>query len=533
MVVSTIYDKDLKQKVFQVRGSERYTNSTQTTLEIEYDASHRSYLEVTLTSTVKRKIGSSSIVFYCDDTILGIEPCNESDSEVEATYQVSYGYHKFYAKYVGNTQCLSSKSGIVELGITEPDLEDTSITFNIDGNIDIDRWIEDIDDLVVKITLKDESNNTITNEDVSIYLNDELYDTVTLTEAQQVLSLDYTGYGSHIYLKAVFEGDDTYLECEKQFDFYHGYSLTAIPEYTKVGVGTYVNVGVSLSKTTGTPMGSKWLQLKKGNDVVGTGITDSNGNATLIAIVNAAGENNYTVVETSTEETTPSFAITAVQISDIAIESDKITSTNVTLPITLVAYDTNNATVADIPITVDNDTLVTNNYGLALYTYDGVAAGDVDMTISAGSYTETYSIEDTFQYFSQSQQKSYNLNYSVRNSLSVLQKYNGLELAASLDDGNFRLIGDYNSQLPLTTWKFEFDIVRYENYNTLTVCGVEIPYNLIGLKPHIRVERKSSSLEVYVNDTKVATKQNFQNRAEIIVGGGATLILDNLKLMRL
>ena len=542
MVVSTIYDKDLKQKVFQVRGSERYTNSTQTTLEIEYDNSHKSYLEVTLTSTVKRKIGSSSIVFYCDDTILGIVACNESDSEVEATYQVSYGYHKFYAKYVGNTQCLSSKSGIIELDVTEPDLPETILSFVQTGTLDSEKWIENVSNLSYKVLLEDESNNAITGKDILIYVNGEYYDTVTSASSAQALSINYSTYGKHIILKAVFEGDDDYLASNDSVEFYHNYVVTAAPKYRKTGIGSAAIVNATVTKSDGRAVGNRTVILKEGSTILATSITDSNGNVTLSKYLDDVGNHNLKVVE-SIMNAAIDVSIEIIGVTSITVDSDKVTSNNNTLPLTVRAYN-NHIPVVNLPINItlyhsntseDCGEIITNSSGIAYYNYEGEAVGKVSIVADSGDVVKGILIDDTYQYFSQSQQKSFNVDYSVRNSLAVLQKYNGLEMAAADIPGYFILQGTYYQSIDdvFPDWRFEFDLIQYAHYNTLRVCGIEITYNQIKLKPHIVADKVDDTLTIYVNGTETISTSTFENRANIIVGSGAVLTIDNMKLMRL
>ena len=540
MVVSTIYDKDLKQKVFQVRGSERYTNSTQTTLEIEYDNSHKSYLEVTLTSTVKRKIGSSSIVFYCDDTILGIVACNESDSEVEATYQVSYGYHKFYAKYVGNTQCLSSKSGIIELEGVIPDIPETSITINT--FYVYAGWIEDLDNAGIYLTLKDDENNVLIGKDVLLYVNDEYLDTITVASQMEQLPIqEYSVYGKHVHIKAVFEGDDSYFACEAERTFNQGYDIVATPVYDKICLGDNTRINVALSQSDGIVLRASSVSLYDSNDTL---LEQKNTNMDGIASFNGeylttAGTHTLKAVK-GTNGDYDNATINVVSIDNIATEYlDDITAKGFSAQAVFVPY-ANGAKTTGLPVTVGSDVLLTNSAGEIDFQYDGTGAGKVNINVAAGSCTTSAVIQDTYQYFSKSQQKNYNLNYSVRNSLAVVDRYYVLELFASDVTGYFILEGEYVqpvsfSPLVFPNWKFEFDIIRHSNYNTLTVCGVEIPRNMIMANAHVTAERFNdyNLTIVTVNDTEIRQYTSSTNRADITIGSGMTLGIDNLKIMRL
>ena len=94
MVVSTIYDEELKTTVFQIRDSERYTNSTYTSLELTYNNARRDYITVNMTATVQKHLGKSNVAFYDGDTLLSIVTCNQGTSTVTSSAKVPYGYHR-------------------------------------------------------------------------------------------------------------------------------------------------------------------------------------------------------------------------------------------------------------------------------------------------------------------------------------------------------------------------------------------------------------------------------------------------------
>lgn len=261
-MLSVVYDKDIMEKVFQLRDSERYTNSTQTTLEMTYNNNRSDYVTANFTATVKKHLGRGSIAFYCDNELVAVQNCNQGTETITASAKVSYGYHTYYAKYLGNAECLSSKSGVVELSITEPNLPKTIVGLSV-VDLDSNSWIDALPNMI--LTLKNADDNTaITGKDIKIYVNDDEPITYTLTgSSASIKSLlsDYNNYIGQMKVRVEFEGDVEYLGNEAETTFYVGYDLNATPKYTKIGVGDTVTIDVLLSKPNGEPVADKSIKL--------------------------------------------------------------------------------------------------------------------------------------------------------------------------------------------------------------------------------------------------------------------------------
>ena len=260
MVLSILYDKELSAKVFQLRDSERYTNSTQTTLEVDYQNNRRDYISVDLTAGILKNLGKSSVAFYCDDELVNVVTCNQGTSSVATSTQVSYGYHKFYAKYLGNAQCLSSKSGVVEFEVTEPDIPKSSLSFDVTGLTN--NWVETVAGATVTLSHKDNNNAALTGKTVKISVNGETPSNFTINSASaNISSLLPNNYSGELTIRAEFEGDVAYLECETETKFYVGYDLSAVLKYAKIGVGDEAAVDVKLAKTNGGAVANKTVKL--------------------------------------------------------------------------------------------------------------------------------------------------------------------------------------------------------------------------------------------------------------------------------
>lgn len=242
MIVSTKYDDELKAKVFVVRGDERYTRSTITTLAVTTANTNRSYLAVILTATVRRHLGQSSVVFYDGDMVIGVATCNSNQTNITIQARVNYGSHKFYAKYMGNAQCLSSKSGIKEVTVDEPALTKTRIDVD---NIE-EYYLESSGFTITGNLLKIVSDvpSALVSKTITMVVGDgEIYSESTTSTSGGEFSFSGAAYqlGEGIYdARISFDGDDTYLGYD--FDFvlvisHDNCIIETTTKYAKIGVG--------------------------------------------------------------------------------------------------------------------------------------------------------------------------------------------------------------------------------------------------------------------------------------------------------
>lgn len=257
MVVSTIYDKELNAKVFQIRDSERYTNSTQTALEISYENNHRNYVTMNFTVSVHKHLGKSSVVVYCDNEVVAIAPITQSQSSVTLSANVEYGTHNYYAKFMGNAECLSSRSGITELEVIEPNLIKTRFDVSI-AELDANDWVGNIKTIEPLVVLLDKDNNTIlANKTIIITVPNYLDEVEKVTTSSELNISDlfnnenWNGFVGDVTLKIAFEGDNEYLGSDIEFRFYAGYDFTVTPTYTKIGLGDTTPLTATLSKPNG------------------------------------------------------------------------------------------------------------------------------------------------------------------------------------------------------------------------------------------------------------------------------------------
>lgn len=105
MIVGTKYDKELKEKVFYVREVDSYTHKTTTNLTVDWVDG-----VFTLTAVVSNLIGKGFVKFYRDGVEVGEQYVSKTATLL---LQSETNTGVFVAKFMGNSDCLKSKSSEV------------------------------------------------------------------------------------------------------------------------------------------------------------------------------------------------------------------------------------------------------------------------------------------------------------------------------------------------------------------------------------------------------------------------------------
>lgn len=518
MVVYTEFDSDLKEKVFVVRGAERYTHSTSCEISVVYHDNRRSYLSLDLTAEVKHHIGTSSVAFYDDDNLLGIVDISQSQSSVQFTANVDYGYHKLYAKFMGNAECLSSKSHISELTVNNPDLPDTEFVVDLYRDEVIDNYISP------NVTLN--SNNVaLSNRQIKVYVDEVLESTRTLngTTSLNIYSLSK---GVH-KIKFDFEGDEEYLASSYEFNVYVGYNILAELNRPSVVVGETVTIDVDV------------LSYKYGDGIIGeeitvvgfntTGTTDDDGHASINVVVNSV-VSSITIRHTRTN-TTIVLPIQVVTISSIEMSaSNDITFDGNDTLVSIIPRLANGASVPNLLVDVNGTDYTTDNTGLIEYTHTGNGGGLTRVTATSGGVSEYVEFEDVIRYWST--ERTANWYYSKVKEITVTEMNQGLQLRTA-SNGTGQIYFGY-SESKTQDWIFEFTVKSVTESNVggqLLVCI----HNLgrINANSRIRVQKIGNVQEFYVNDSLIVTNTNSSWFVPFLVVNGASVLIDKLKIMRL
>lgn len=268
----------------------------------------------------------------------------------------------------------------------------------------------------------------------------------------------------------------------------------------------------------------------------GNAITNAEGKATYtMQSFPTAGAKTVEIIEQNggMSITVP---VTVVNITQMDLSlSEEVVTENKTTNIIAKPYS-NGSPVPNILVHINGEDYVTNSNGEASHPFIGTGGGMVSVNANCGNRSSSVSICDALQYFSMEKSREFNFSYYTRNSLSVTRKFKGLELAASVNsDGSFYLT---ISEL-LENAVLEFDVVSYASnpsaqihHDRVVVNEQEVVGNYLADKPHIKVECRNGTEKLYVNNSVVATRTNYNFFPVITVGGGTILTIDNIKMYK-
>ena len=141
--VTTIWDKIeelvdeekviVQKKVFRVAGDERYARTTDVVFSNLTQTSRNNYgYIVTAEVDVLRDYGDSTITIHDADTVISvIDWSSVGSAQTIELPRLSWNVtHKLWVSYDGNSQCLKSKSEVIESSQTNPDIVDTPLSNN-------------------------------------------------------------------------------------------------------------------------------------------------------------------------------------------------------------------------------------------------------------------------------------------------------------------------------------------------------------------------------------------------------------------
>jgi len=521
MVVYTQYDADLKQKVFVVRGSERYTNSTICDLEVGYVANHRSYLTLNLTATVQHHLGKSSVAFYDNNNLLGVANISQSQSTAAFSAKVDYGEHNIYAKYLGNAECLSSKSRYADLTVLEPNLPTSTLV--------VEGFSPQTFTHSTSFSVGLESNDVqLDDKEITIYVDDEWYSTEYSSGSMEIEITDLSN-GIHT-IKIVFEGDDEYLAAEYENTIWVGYDLDAMVDYQNIVSGNTVTIEAYLHDWGGTPISGERLIVQ---GFSGYQTTNSDGYAKFELLI--TNNINRLMVSHSSSNTDEVIPISVVNISSIDMSaSDTITALNNDTVVTVIPKLANGNAVPNLLVNINDVDYVTDNNGVVEYVYTGTGAGIATITASNGEVSNSIELEDVIRYWAPS--KALNWNYSIVKQLSIAELTNGLQISTPKNgNGQFYFKFDEGKNCD---WSLEFK-VRYmtivdEFYGgQFMVCFMDTQKTKWATGTQVKVVKQGNQTQMFIDDVQTRTSTNKVTFIPSIILTNATILITDIKLKRL
>ena len=387
--VTTIWDKIeelvdeekviVQKKVFRVAGDERYARTTDVIFSNLTQTSRNNYGYIaTAEVDVLRDYGDSTITIHDADTVLSvINWSSVGSAQTIELPRLSWNVtHKLWVSYDGNSQCLKSKSDVIECFQTNPDIVDTTLSNNSNRT----HYTAD-EDVTASIKLaKSGGTASLNNREIRIFVNDVDYGAVnTNSSGVATLNLGHLSNGVKA-ISAYFDGEDALGDSSITYNIYVGYLIT-IEEYPQ----TFIKNGYNTVKVSVKDYGYNPINHIRVHFIDDVQYTDDNGVATLHP---SNVTNNYdyyaylTQIGNYTSETIRVHS--AVPTSIELTARDEYTGLNRANPITAIVSGSN--IQANIPITLKASTLPMGEDIDFGGTYFTDSTGKIEVNYFGGGY---------------------------------------------------------------------------------------------------------------------------------------------------
>lgn len=520
--ISTYWEKDLEppREAFKVTGDVGYTKSTDILLDYkQLETIELEHCTATFEVDVVGDRGSSAIVIYNNGVrspfyINGVEyqQLAWTSQSQKTTITIPLNYvtsNNIQARYLGNNQCLASKSKVVSITEPRPPAAESNLTITV-PKLSY-RKSESVSGTVL---LEADSHNA--DVPVKLYINNELISTLTTDEnGEASFSLASTDFDDGINkIKAEFEGNIYIYDAKETLEISHGWNIQIL-DYDKAWLNYIGSVAVRLTDYFENPIANETLWTDNSVNQVGSlsGTTDAGG----YAIIENHNGGNVTprfssfVIHTNYGDLSSAITPKNAFIDEFEVSTQGIIANGYSLPIKVrvTAVDENNQPVSLKGLSVSSKlsnpkTTVLDSNGEATVNYNGNSRGDVVETITLGSNggSKSVSIEDCVTYWTK---YSIETEYNFENSYTVesAKVYNGsahYRLSGVGDFGHiyFDKWKDWSSD-----WTFEFQVNTVTNPDTIMLCG----YNLTNVKANdiVKIVHEGSYRRIYINNVLKST----------------------------
>lgn len=267
--IETYYDYDIHRECFRVSDSASYVHTTDTILKlVSTTQSVINYFTATFSLDVIRNLGNGSVAIYDNGNLLQLVTFNENTAKItNLAINLNYNLeHNIEARYLGNDECLPSKSMIIPINIEIPEDFNTKLEFidaPSDGVIDNPSSSD-----TLTLLLTDNDDYPITSAEITVYVDDEEpiilttdFDGLCVLEGGTDFSIDF---GVRKF-KAVYETTDEHFGVETELELYLGYSATLTPTLSKYIVGQTPTFNVETKRYNDSPLSNMNVTLYRGD----------------------------------------------------------------------------------------------------------------------------------------------------------------------------------------------------------------------------------------------------------------------------
>ena len=549
--LNTTYDKDLKQRVFVLKGEETYARTTDVLASLVSDyadcSTRMNYARVGIEISVLRNFGDGYIYIFDNDeqihtydlpwfdevsemeSYYGTEDWEENgviysngklligtDSILTSGFNLAYDVeHNIKVKYSGNKYCLGSSSETLTFEMPVPELYESTLTMESGSdNVYIKR--SEVTDITIEYTSKGEMINTKT---VQLYNNGVLIDddleltkgvSSTITFSSGTLNI---GLNS---LRAVFIGDDESTYAETSLDISIGCQIEVTDYPTVLISGNTGSAKCTITDYFNNPITTGKVKARRydATDISSEVSLDNDGKATISPI----------------SITSSKWRIAYVYDSGIPYSSEWITTTIAN--VTGISLGTSDAYVGNYGEVIVNGNLQSDvdasglkvNYSYNSESYETTVKsgntfsipisgdsvyGDKTLTVSCGTYSASKTIHNVFYYWNkgvQEIQKNYykmvDGDFSDGANWYHIHPYERTTAKFMLTYPYLLSVGyDMSFKVTDNIDELKIGVGRADRSGNITVEGTDIctpTKNSI-----VRIVSYSSTKKVYLNGTEV------------------------------
>lgn len=458
--VSTIYDKDIKEQVFMIRGDERYARSTKTVISLGTRVDTAEGFVQSLLVNVFRDVGNGSLIVYDNDVVVyTYNNWQSTDTERTITLPaLSYGIeHEIKVKYTGNGRCSPSMSKSVKVNVENPFVYVPTLTLVNDYSHDsypANYALEQRVDLTCE-----GHSEAIAGQTVKIYYDDVLINTQT-TQSHGHLSfnLNTGNRGKHTIKVELVKSNNMYgAVVEREISAGYKVSVVNTPSYVifdnngqaqcsfDVRAEDYLgrpvpHVGLSASTfINGTPY--QWT----------TGETDSRGLATLnssVLAIKCDGTFKFKIITQDFDVTEHIPIVTVSELSVVSATPRLYVNTENVLTASIGSSKRGvPVTFKDVTWDTPTETILTNDNGVATKTIKGRGINEQEWIASVGNISERLKLPDYYHYWECSENVQIG-DYTLSSGASLLKLPNYFKLYAS--SGRITLTINVPNNVPYT-----------------------------------------------------------------------------------
>ena len=448
--LSTEYDKELNSKIYYLRGDEAYARTTSTVLYLTgYSNQYIEGYEVGMSVTVLRDLGSGTITLKDGNVVLGVYDWDDTMNLQELDrFKFPWGVeHKLSAHYSGNEKSLSSHSKVKKVTYNLPAIFKTQIsltgsttTVTSGGNVNI----------TATLTVNGEVTSNCYSQNIHIYVDDTLKQTITTPSNSNVATTTLTGIadGKHT-VTAVVDKSSTINGATKSYNLSVGYDIKWT-EYSETAViGATNTYKATVKDYLGTPISSVSAKLLPSNSTtaIATASTNSDG---VVTFTTTNPQASMRIGYSGSYSETLNFTIISANNINITLSPYNTTSTGLKTTITATVRTTSGL-MSNVPVMFyENGSYLgvenTNSKGQATYQYEGDGSGEKYFTASSGGITSSsVSLKDYIVLYEVTH-KRYDKRWITRTNMNWFNNSTYTRLAWNSDSGTgFFVLPNFSS----------------------------------------------------------------------------------------